>query len=177
LLVTSPKLDTLLRHSLTVLLTLGALSVFLTVPATASETPRPSAKARMICAGEAQSDLAGVLATRAKVSAPTWRDRTYSCSYRYPNGYFDIAVTEFPRTADAKKDFAQKQSAPTVTRPSLDIADGAFLRQNGSIVIRKDRRLLTIDPAHLPERFTKLKLSRPAVAQAIATTVLKCWTG
>ena len=65
-------------------------------PAFARGAPTPSAKARMICADEAQEDLAGVLAVRAKVTTPTWRHRTYRCTYRYANGSFDISPYPTP---------------------------------------------------------------------------------
>ena len=144
-----------------------------TTPAAA----RASAKARMICADEAQEDLTGVLAVQAKVSSPTWRNRTYSCTYRYPRGSFDISVTEYPHIAGAVAEFARQVAAPTVAEPSLGLADGAFLRQDGSIVVRTDRRFFEVDPTRLPAEFAKLGLDRAAVAQAVATTILKCWKG
>ncbi len=131
----------------------------------------------MVCADEAQEDLAGVLAVEAKVSRPTWRDRIYSCTYRYPTGSFDIAVTEFPKISAAKADFIRLAADPAVTQPDLHMADGAFLRGDGSIAVRTDRRILEIDPTHLPAQFAKLKLSRPDVAATVAATILRCWKG
>jgi hypothetical protein len=131
----------------------------------------------MICADEAQEDLAGVLAVNAKVSTPKWRDRIYSCTYRYPTGSFNISVTELPKIALAKAEFLRLAADPSVTQPDLHMADGAFLRGDGSIAVRTDRRILEIDPTNLPMQFAKLKLSRPDVAQAVATTILRCWKG
>jgi hypothetical protein len=137
--------------------------------------PKPSAKARMICADEAQEDLAGVLAIHAKVTKPAWRDRIYSCTYRYPTGSFDISVTEFPKIAAAKDDFTRLAAEPAVAQADLGMGDGSLLRRDGSIAVRIDRRVLEIDPTHLPARFAGLKLTRRAVAQTVATTILRCW--
>ncbi|HEY3670907.1 MAG TPA: hypothetical protein VGN51_08235 [Acidimicrobiia bacterium] len=131
----------------------------------------------MICADEAQEDLAGVLAVDAKVSRPTWRDRIYSCTYRYPTGSFNISVTEFPKIGPALAAFIRRAADPAVTQPDLHMADGAFLRADRSIAVRTDRRILEIDPTNLPTEFAKLKLSRPDVAQAVAATILRCWKG
>jgi len=167
------------RYRVRVLVTslLAVLVVGLAGPASALDQPRPSAKARMICADEAQEDLAGVLAVSAKVSRPTWRDRTYSCTYRYPTGSFHVAVTEFPKIAPARDTFTRLAADPTVAQPDLGMADGSFLRTDGSVVVRTDRRILEIDPTRLPSHFAKLELTRPAVAQVVATTILKCWKG
>jgi hypothetical protein len=162
---------------LAVVLAAAAVVAFSASPAVAREAVAPSAKARMICAGEAQEDLAGVLAVDAKVSTPKWRDRIYSCTYRYPTGSFDISVTEFPKISVAKADFVRLAADPAITQPDLHMADGAFLRADGSIAVRTDRRVLKIDPTNLPTQFAKLKLSRPDVAQAVATTILRCWKG
>jgi hypothetical protein len=157
---------------------LCALAVFALVgPAGARESARPSAKARMICADEAQEDLAGVLAVRAKVSTPTWRDRTYACTYRYRSGSFDISVLEYPRIAQAAAEFTRQSTGPTVTEPGVGMADGAFVRSDGSIVVRADRRILEVDPTQLPEQFGKLRLTRSAFAQTVATVILRCWKG
>jgi len=131
----------------------------------------------MICADEAQEDLAGVLAVSARVSRPTWRDRTYSCTYRYSKGSFDISVLELPTIAAAKDEFTRLNAEPEVSQPDVGMADGSFLRTDGSVVVRTDRRILEVDPTRLPIRFAKLKLTRPAVAQAVATTILRCWKG
>ena len=168
-----PPFDRLLVSALL----LVALVLCVASPASAREMRPPSAKARMICAGEAQEDLAGVLAVRARVTAPTWRDQTYRCTYRYPSGSFEIAVQEYPKIAPAAAEFTRLRAAPEVTQPDVGLADGSFLRADGSIVVRADRRLLEIDPTHLPLRFAKLGLDRPAVAQAVATTILRCWKG
>ncbi len=166
----------LLDRVLVALVVVAAVCSFVSA-AHAREGTRPSAKARMICAREAQEDLAGVLAVDAKVSTPKWRDRIYSCTYRYPTGSFDISVTELPKIATAKTEFIRLAADPSVTQRDLHLGDGAFLRGDGSIAVRTDRRILEIDPTNLPTQFAKLRLSRPAVAQTVATTILRCWKG
>jgi hypothetical protein len=166
-----------LDRLLALVLVVAAGVVCLAGSADAREAAIPSAKARMICADEAQEDLAGVLAVDAKVTRPTWRDRIYGCTYRYPSGSFDISVIEFPKIASANADFLRLAADPAVTQPDLHMADGAFVRGDGSIAVRTDRRILEIDPTHLPTRFAKLKLTRSAVAQTVATVILRCWKG
>jgi hypothetical protein len=131
----------------------------------------------MICADEAQGDVAGVLAARAKVSKPTWRDRTYSCTYRYPSGSFDISVVEYPTIPAATTGYATLAADPKVSDPDLGMADASFARADGSLVLRQDRRIVEVDPTHLPARFSKLELAPAAVARAVAVTVLRCWQG
>ena len=55
----------------------------------------PTKKAKMVCAREAQHDIAGVLAIKpAAVTKPTWANQLYSCTYQYPTGSFTLSVKQ-----------------------------------------------------------------------------------
>ena len=65
-----------------------------------SEAPEPagrypSAISKMVCAGEAQHEIAEALGLKAvRVTTPTWVDDLYSCTYQYANGSFSLSVKE-----------------------------------------------------------------------------------
>jgi hypothetical protein len=138
----------------------------------------PSKKARMICAGEAKDDIAGVLAiTPVKVTKPTWVDRTYSCTYQYPTGSFALSVKQLPsRTATTAYFTALGTTLQRLPNP-LPMGDGAFQTPGGSMVVRKDNNVLVVDASKLPAEFSKLKLVPAVVAQSVAMTILGCWKG
>jgi hypothetical protein len=53
---------------------------------------------------------------------------------------------------------------------------GAFVTTNGSLVVRKDYKVLLVDTSGLPARFGASK-SRSEIAVSVGLTVLGCWTG
>ena len=131
----------------------------------------------MVCAREAQRDIAETLGVRASVSTPTWVDHAYSCRYRYPDGAFVLTVKElssWPQTL-AYYTAIGKQQGRTATVANL--GQGAFQTANGSTIVRKDWKILTVDISGLPAQFGKPPTSRADVAVTIADLILACWAG
>ena len=57
------------------------------------------------------------------------------------------------------------------------VAQGAFVTTNGSLVLRKDYKVLLVDTSGLPEPFGSGYKTRDQVAVGVGMTVLGCWTG
>jgi hypothetical protein len=139
----------------------------------------PSKSAKMVCEPEAQGDVAESLGLKpTQVTPPTWTDHVYSCKYVYPNGSFTLSVKELANKAQTDAYFAQLQRTlgqSNATAP--DLGQGAFSTADGSLVVRKDFKVLTIDVSGLPAQFGKPPQARSSVALSVGTVVMGCWTG
>ena len=168
----------------------GAALLLLTVAGCASARPAtggtptpaaagaagPSAAARIVCADEAQEDISGALGTdTTEPVSPTWKDRLYSCRYVYRDGSMLLSVKDLPDTAATRAWFdGLKQAAPGAT-PLTGLGDAAFAEPDGTVVLRKDATVLTVDVSALPASFGKPVRPRASAAKTVATTVLICW--
>lgn len=138
---------------------------------------QPTASAQMVCAPEAQAELAGSLrATPLKVTTPTWVDHVYSCTYQYPEGSFDLSVKELPTIPDTIAYFASLKAKYTVADP-LALGQDGFTATDGTSVVRKDNKVLVVDVKHLSDQFGTPPHHRGDSSLIIATTILGCWTG
>ena len=137
----------------------------------------PSASSKMICSDEAQKDIAASLGVKATVSTPTWVDDVYACKYVYPTGTITLSVKEL--TNEAATTAAYKSSATQLgRRPEVvTFGQGAFITTNGSVIVRKDFKVLDVDVSKIPEKFGSPPQDRSNVALSIAATVMSCWTG
>ncbi len=131
----------------------------------------------MVCAPEARQEIARVLGVRASVSSPTWIAHAYSCRYRYPDGEFVLTVKElssWPQTLAYYAALGREQGrTPTVPR----LGQGSFQTAIGSMVVRKDWKILTVDISGLPAQFGRPPTSRGDVAVTVADVILACWSG
>jgi hypothetical protein len=140
--------------------------------------PHPSVSSKMVCAAEVQGELqSGLGAQPTQVTAPTWIDHVYSCQYVYPNGTITLSVKELDsaaQTARYFKDLGQRLGR----RPDrIAIGQGAFVTTNGSMVVRKDWKVLDVDVSQLPASFGQPPQSASDVAVSVAATILTCWSG
>lgn len=131
----------------------------------------------MVCAREAQKEIAETLGVRASVSRPTWADHAYSCRYRYPNGEFVLTVKELSSWPETFAYFASlgRNQGRSGTVPN--VGQGAFQTDNGSMVVRKDWKVLTVNISGLPAQFGRPPTSRGDVAVTVADLILACWAG
>ncbi len=137
---------------------------------------RPSASARMVCAKEAQAEIAGVLARKTtRVTDPTWSNHVYSCDYVYPKGTVTLSVKELSDEAATTAYFDTLGTILNRLPDDVGLGQGAFQTPNGSMVVRKDFDVLFVDVAKLPKGFHAPGLTAADVASAIALTVLHCW--
>jgi len=139
--------------------------------------PDPSASSKMVCASEAQQELASSLGvTPTQVTTPTWVDHEYSCTYVYPNGSFTLSVKELDSAA-LTTGYFNALAALDGRQAGLALAAGAFVTPNGSVVARKDWKVLLVDVSHLPPSFGNPPQDQKDTAISIAATILSCWSG
>jgi len=166
------------------LLTAGGCAGGLYAPAPApSQTvvvtaPGPSATARMVCGGEAQADIAEALGIAAqRVETPTWNDRLYTCRYDYAGGSFLMSVKDLANDAETSAYYASLQSELGDAHDVDGMGRGAFIARNGSVVVRKDFKVLLVDDSTLPAALSTPPLTPANVAMLVAKTILGCWDG
>jgi len=147
-------------------------------PALAATTDVISDTTRMICADEAERDIAiatGVATTEPL--QPTWRDHEYSCVYHYASGSMRLSVKQLSDSAATVRYF-DRLVARLGARETLDgVGQGASTTKTGAVVVRKDDKVLVVDVAGLPARFGVPADVRANVAVTVAATIMGCWTG
>jgi hypothetical protein len=144
----------------------------------ASSTDRPSTQTRMICAPEAQEDLAKTLGLATVAPpVPVWRAGVYSCNYGYANGSFTLSVRQLPDPAHAGA-AANVLARQLSSRTELQgLGARAFTTASGGVVVQKDNDVLVVDVLRLPDRFGVPADTRANAAISIAATIMGCWTG
>jgi hypothetical protein len=144
-------------------------------PLPAGSTPSPIAK--QPCESEARQQIASALGETATVSDPTWVDHLYACTYQYPTGSMTLSIKElssWPQTLAYYGSFGT-QLGTSRTLPGL--GQGAYQTDNGSVVVRKDWKVLLVDPTRLPAQFGVPPTSSVYVAVTVADVILGCWEG
>ncbi len=144
-------------------------------PQPAGATPSPIAK--MVCAREAAGEIDSALGEKATVSTPTWVDHRYSCRYGYADGSMELSVKELSSWAQTKQYFATQAAALGRTRDLAGLGQGAFQTRDGSVVVRKDWKVLLVDSSGLPAQFGVPPTSSGDVAVTVADVILGCWAG
>jgi hypothetical protein len=137
----------------------------------------PSEIAKMVCSRQAQKEIAETLGERASVSRPTWSGHAYSCRYKYPEGDFVLTVKELSSWPQTFAHFATLARTQGRSDSVPNLGQGAFQTGNGSMVVRKDWKILTVDISGLPPQFGKPATSRGDVAVTVADLILACWAG
>jgi hypothetical protein len=137
----------------------------------------PSAIAIEICSKTAQSQIEHVLGVTADVQKPTWVDQIYTCRYQYPNGSFILSVKELSSWAQTYAYFDSEGKSLGNTGSLQNLGQGAFTTSNGSVIVRKDWKVLFVDIEPLPAQFGKPPTSKADVAYTVADIILACWAG
>jgi hypothetical protein len=136
----------------------------------------------MICEPEAINDIynSATGVKTIKPFKPTWVNHIYSCDYVYPNGaVMRLSVKEMSSTEEttAYFDSLAQKLGKAAKQPTLGLGQGAFVTKNGSLVVRKDYKVLLIDVSKLPAQFGVPADTRENVAINVGVTVMGCWTG
>lgn len=137
----------------------------------------PSEISKMVCAREAQKDIAETLGVRAKVSKPTWVRQAYSCRYQYPTGAFTLTVKELSSWSQTYAYDATLARRLGKAKSIRNLGQGAYQTTDGWVIVRKDWKILTVDIAALPAQFGVPPTSRSDVAVTVADLILACWAG
>jgi hypothetical protein len=138
----------------------------------------PSASAKMICAPEAQAELAAVLGVHTtQPVVPTWAGHLYSCRYTYNNAVMVLSVKELSDKTETDAYFTSLAHRLGQTQRLWTLGQGGFATKNLSVVVRKDYKVLLVDISGLPARFGKPPDSPGDIAVNVAAAILDCWTG
>ena len=141
----------------------------------------PSAISVQVCSHEAQKEMASALGETAMVSTPTWVDHRYSCTYDYstssPSGSFMVSVKELSSRAETDTYFDGLATTMGRSRSLEGLGEGAFQTTDGSVVVRKDWKVLEVDDTGLPPQFGVPPTSASSVAVTVADVILGCWAG
>ena len=160
------------------------VGILTAVPSVASASPRatlqsPSKSAKMICSREGQKDIAISLggAKPTIVTASTWRDHVYSCTYMYPSGPVSLSVKELGTHSATNIYVAALAQALGRRSDRLPLGQAAFWTTTGSVIVRKDTKVLLVDTSHLTAGLGVPPESASDAAANIAAAILGCWTG
>ena len=168
------------RWVMTALAGLTALTACGAAHATASPAKAggsPSKAAQMVCATEAQKDIAEALgATTTGPITPTWADHLYSCTYSYADGRIALSVKELNDAASTTAYFNSLQAGLGHGTDVAGVGQGAYQGDGGSVVVRKDFKVLDVDVSGLPARFGTPPIDRGEAAMRVAVTVMGCWS-
>ena len=148
-----------------------------TGPLPAGSTPSPLAV--QICATEAREDIASSLGEAATVSTPTWSaaEHLYSCAYRYPSGSFTLSMKELSSWSETYAYYDSLKAQLGTSEPLQNLGQGAFQAANGSVVVRKDWKVLQVDSSGLPAQFGVPPTPSSDIAVTVADVILGCWSG
>jgi hypothetical protein len=143
-------------------------------------TPNPSVSAKMVCEAEVQAEIASSLGEQpTQVTTPTWvqADHLYSCRYVYPEGSFALSVKEMSSTAETTA-YYNGLGTQFGRRPDrIALGQGAFLTTNGSLVVRKNWKVMFVDVSQVPAQFGQPPQAPSDVALSIAAVIMTCWKG
>ncbi len=150
---------------------------------TTSRVPLPAGKypseiSKEVCHAEAQHDIFEALGLKpVRISTPTWVNHLYSCTYEYPNGSFTLSVKELSSWAQTLDYFHGLGRQFGLARSLGNLGQGAFSETDGSVVVRKDWKVLTVDISGLPDQFGVPPTKASDVAVTVADVILGCWAG
>jgi len=139
--------------------------------------PRPSELAKMPCQREAQIELADALGVKGSVGNTAWVHHRYSCDYRYAAGSFHLSIQEESSWVQTFTYYHALGASMGDLRSLGNLGQGAFQTADGSVVVRKDWKILLVNIAGLPARFGVPETSAADVAVTIADVILGCWSG
>jgi hypothetical protein len=148
-----------------------------TLPLPAGPTPSPIAT--MVCQPKVSDEIHQVLGVKADVVDESWTvaDHTYRCTYRYPDGSMGLSVAEVSSWDGVENAYASLQHSLGVAQELPNLGQAAFQAPDGSVVVRKDWKILVVDPTGLPAQFGVPPTSSADVAVTVADVVLGCWSG
>jgi hypothetical protein len=142
----------------------------------------PSESARMVCEKEAVEDIYNSATGERTVAHPkaAWDKSVhlYTCVYRYARGaQMTLSVKELSSTAETTAYFDKLASQLGKAQEIAGIGQGAFQVENGSVVVRKDYKVMLVDITKLPAHFGLPPSSPGTIAVIVAETIMGCWTG
>ena len=155
--------------------TTAGTSTAVTVPLPAGHYP--SKVSKMVCISEAAREVGLALGEKATITTPTWVDHLYSCRYDYPSASLGLSVKELSSVAETTAYFNSLGTRLGVARSLPNLGQGAFQTTDGSVVVRKDYKVLLVDPTGLPPQFGNPPTNPPNIAVTVGIVIMGCWSG
>lgn len=132
----------------------------------------------MVCEKEAQDDIGTLLGVNPTQVGPVqYANHVTSCRYTYTDGTFDLSVQDLPDDPATVAAY-DALGAHRGRVQNLDLPGAsAFTTSDGSVVLRKDTKVMLVDVTGLPATFGQPPVSRADAALLVTKAVLGCWTG
>jgi hypothetical protein len=131
----------------------------------------------MVCGAEGQKEIAEALGVHTSAPiAPTWVDHLYSCAYPYADVRMDLSVKELTDAASTDAYFASAEHALGTGAAVAGVGQEAYQGADGSVVVRKDFKVLQVDVAGMPAQVGSPAIDRSEAAVRVAIVVMGCWT-
>ncbi len=169
------------RSALVVPIALAAVLVAACGTAAASPQPAgryPSAISKMVCSSDARQKLDEALgAGPTTVTPPTWSAHLYSCTYEFAQGQMTLSVKELSSRAQTTAYFDVQARQLGKKHQLYGLGQGAFLANNGSVVARKDYKVLIVNTTRLPPSFGAANSGSGTPAETVSTLIMACWAG
>jgi hypothetical protein len=132
----------------------------------------------MVCSDQTQRELSNVLGvTPEQPVAPTWADHVYTCRLAYSNGTLVLTVKELSSWSETLSYFRGLGDTLGNIGRLTGLGQGAFTTHNGSVVARKDYKVLLVDVSGLPPSFGAPATSSGDVAYTVTDVIMGCWAG
>ena len=137
----------------------------------------PSSISRMVCAPKSVAEIAQVMGAKAELIPPTWTDHLYSCGFRYSEGTMVLSIKELSSWSQTYGYFGQLARTLHETTPVKELGQGAFITNNGSVVVRKDWKVLLVNIAGVHGEVGSPPKPPGELAIYVAQAILGCWAG
>jgi hypothetical protein len=135
-----------------------------------------SQAAKMICASEGQKEIAAALGVQTTAPVvPTWTDHLYSCGYQYGAARIGLSVKELSDAGSTDAYFTSAKAGLGSGTVVGGLGQDAYQGSDGSVVVRKDFKVLRVEVASLPDHFGSPAIDRSEAAVRIAVVVMGCW--
>jgi hypothetical protein len=138
----------------------------------------PSPQAEMVCQPEAQQDIQDLIGVVPTAVGPIqYANHTTTCRYVYANGSFTLVVQDLPNELVTTRTY-EALAGKLGKVDSIDLPDAqAFSTNDGSVVLRRDTKVMLVDVTQLPATFGSPPSPRADAARLIMKAVLNCWVG
>jgi hypothetical protein len=135
---------------------------------------KPSKLATMVCAPKTAEEIGQIVALHETVVGKTWLDHRYSCRYRFKIGTMVLSVKELSSWSQTIGYFRSLEAQLRRKQSLYGLGQGAFETRDGSVVVRKDWKVLVVDTSRLPGEASS---STSNIALAVAAAIMECWHG
>jgi len=138
----------------------------------------PSPLSVEVCSVKAETQVDEALGeSTIKVTTPTWVDDLYTCDYQFPQGTIILSVKELSSAAETTAYFNQLGVNLGNKQTLFGLGQGGFLTDNGSVVVRKDWKVLLVDSTALKAPIATNHSLSGTPAETVASVIMACWAG